>query len=59
VEGHAHAKRFAVKWGKREKKPDYATLAEEMLVGETYDNSERLLYDMERYGVELNDFQST
>jgi len=53
VEGHAHAQRFAAKWGKQEKKPDYATLAEEMLVGETYDNSERLLYDMERYGVDM------
>ena len=53
VDTHVHAQRHAFKFKERGIKPDYATLAEGMPMVEVYDNSPRLLYDMERYGVDL------
>lgn len=57
VDTHVHAHRTAVKFKDRDVKPSYGTLAKLMREGGTgvavYDNSERLLYDMERYGVDM------
>ena len=53
VDTHVHAQRHAFKFKERKIKPDYATLAEGMPDVEVYDNSPRLLYDMERYGVDM------
>ena len=56
IDTHVHAQRHAFKFQKRGIKPDYATLAEGMPRDsevEVYDNTPRLLYDMERYGVDM------
>ena len=53
VDTHVHAQRHAFKFKDRGIKPDWATLAEGMPDVEVYDNSPRLLYDMERYGVDM------
>lgn len=53
VDTHVHAQRHAAKLSGRRAKADFAVLAKEMVLMETYDNSPRLLYDMERYGVDV------
>ena len=53
VDTHVHSQRHAAKFKQRELKPDFKTLSTEMRLMETYDNSPRLLYDMERYGVDM------
>ncbi len=53
VNTHVHAQRHAFKFRERGIKPDFATLAEGMPDVEAYDNSARLLYDMERYDVDM------
>ncbi len=53
VDTHVHAQRHAFKFRERGIKPDFATLAEGMAQVETYDNTPRLLYDMERYHVDM------
>lgn len=53
VDTHVHAQRHAFKFKARGIKPDFATLAEGMADVEVYDNTPRLLYDMERYGVDM------
>jgi len=56
VDTHVHAQRHAFKFQKRGIDPNYATLAEGMSTDPEvviYDNSARLLYDMERYGVDM------
>ncbi len=53
VDTHIHAQRHAFKFKERGIKPDFAKLAEGMPEVEVYDNTPRLLYDMERYHVDL------
>jgi predicted TIM-barrel fold metal-dependent hydrolase len=53
VNTHVHAQRHAFKFKERGIKPAFATLAEGMPDVEAYDNSPRLLYDMERYNVDM------
>lgn len=65
VDTHVHAMRHAVKFVKRELKATYATLGQQMTLAVqaeeatpktpivVYDNSARLLYDMECYGVDM------
>ena len=53
IDTHVHAQRHAAKFKDRGVKPDFTTLSKEMRLVETYDNSPRLLYDMERYGVDM------
>ena len=53
IDTHVHAQRFAAKFKDRGAKPDFTTLTKEMRKMEPYDNSPRLLYDMERYGVDM------
>jgi hypothetical protein len=53
VDTHVHAQRHAFKFKERGIKPNWATLAEGMPDVEVYDNTPRLLYDMERYGVDV------
>lgn len=56
IDTHVHAQRHAVKWKARGLKPDYSTLAAEMRWGsevDVYANTDRLLYDMGRYGVDM------
>ncbi|MDE3075975.1 MAG: amidohydrolase [Chloroflexota bacterium] len=55
VDTHVHGQRHAFKFRERGIKPDYATLAMGMPAAdvEVYDNSPRLLYHMERYGVDV------
>jgi len=53
VDTHVHAQRHAFKFKERGLKPDYAKLAEDMPFVEVYDNSQRLLYHMDRYGVDV------
>lgn len=56
VDTHVHAQRHAFKFQERGIDPNYATLAEGMSSDPEvviYDNSPRLLYDMERYGVDM------
>lgn len=56
IDTHVHAQRHAAKFKDRGVKPDYTTLGSEMLRAphiEVFDNSPRLLYDMERYGVDM------
>jgi len=53
VDTHVHAQRHAAKFRERGIKPDFLALAKEMSLMGTYDNSARLLYDMERYGVDM------
>ena len=56
IDTHVHVQRHAVKFKERGIKPDYRSLAKEMRISKevtVYDNSPRLLYDMERYGVDM------
>ena len=53
IDTHVHAQRHAFKWKERGIKPNWAKLAEGMPQAEAYDNSPRLLYDMEIYGVNM------
>lgn len=53
IDTHVHAQRHAFKWRDRGIKPDWAKLAEGMPDVEVYDNSPRLLYDMDRYQVDM------
>ena len=53
VNTHVHAQRHAFKFKDRGIKPAFSTLAEGMPDVEAYDNSPRLLHDMERYGVDM------
>jgi len=56
IDTHVHAQRHAVKWKERGIKPSYAELAAQMRWSneiEVYENTGRLLYDMERYGVDM------
>ena len=53
LDTHVHAQRHAFKFKERGIKPSYSTLAEGMADVDVYDNSPRLLYDMERYGVDM------
>ena len=56
IDTHVHAQRHAAKFKSRGVKPDYSTLGEEMMRSshmEVYENSPRLLYDMERYGLDM------
>lgn len=56
IDTHVHAQRHAVKMRDRGIKPTFDNLAREMRWSENvvlYDNSPRLLYDMERYGVDM------
>ena len=57
VDTHVHAQRHAFKFKQTGVKPDFATLAEGMPLAEVYDNSDRLLYHMERYGVDMRVIQ--
>jgi len=53
VDTHVHAQRHAFKFKERGIKPDFRALATGMPLVEVYDNSDRLLYHMERYGVDM------
>jgi hypothetical protein len=53
VETHAHAQRAAVGFKERGIKPSHGQMYSEVSQTTWYDNSERLLFDMERYGVDL------
>lgn len=56
VDTHVHSQRHAAKFKSRGIKPDYTTLGDEMMRSshiDVYDNSPRLLYDMDRYGVDM------
>ena len=56
IDTHVHAQRHAFKFQERGIDPNYATLAEGMSSDPevvVYDNSARLVYDMERYGVDM------
>jgi len=53
VDTHVHAQRHAFKFKERGIKPDFRALAEGMPDVEVYDNSPRLLYDMQIYGVSM------
>ena len=56
IDTHVHAQRHAVKLRERGIKPTFDTLATEMRWGSNvvlYDNTPRLLYDMDRYGVDM------
>ena len=56
IDTHVHAQRHAFKFQERGIDPNYATLAEGMSSDPEvviYDNSARLLYDMEKYGVDM------
>lgn len=56
IDTHVHAQRHAAKFKDRGIKPDYSTLGAEMMRSkaiEVYENTPRLLYDMERYGVDM------
>jgi len=53
VETHVHAQRHAFKFKEKGIKPDYAKLAQGMPDSVIYDNSPRLLFDMDLYGVDM------
>ena len=53
IDTHVHAQRHAFKFKKRGIKPGFRALAEGMPDVEVYDNTPRLLYDMEVYGVAM------
>ncbi|MEK7353337.1 MAG: amidohydrolase family protein [Chloroflexota bacterium] len=53
IDTHVHHLRLALKWKERGATPDFVGLGQGMRVLEGYDNSPRLFYDMERYGVDL------
>jgi len=53
VETHTHVQRAAVKFKERGLKPSTRQLYTDVAQVEWFDNSERLLYDMERYGIDM------
>jgi predicted TIM-barrel fold metal-dependent hydrolase len=53
VDTHTHAQRFAFKFKEKGLKPDYATLSDGMPESVCYDNSDRMLYFMDRYNVDV------
>lgn len=53
VDTHVHSQRHIVKPGEKGGQVDYKSLSRDMRVMDTYDNSARLLYDMDRYGVDM------
>ena len=53
IDTHVHAQRHAFKWKERGIKPNWGTLAAGMKDVEVYDNTPRLLYDMDIYGVHM------
>ena len=53
IDTHVHAQRAAIKWKERGLKPDWVALGKLRAESQAYDNSPRLLYDMERYGVDM------
>jgi predicted TIM-barrel fold metal-dependent hydrolase len=53
VDTHVHAQRHAFGFQKKGLDPDYGTLAEGMSHSVVYDNSDRLLYHMDRYQVDV------
>lgn len=53
VDSHVHAQRHAFKFKDKNIKPDYSQLAKGMAQAEVYDNTDRLLYHMDRYGVDM------
>jgi predicted TIM-barrel fold metal-dependent hydrolase len=53
VDGHVHAQRHAVKFKDKKIKPSFEYLQQEMPLTETFDNSDRLLYDMKKYDVDM------
>ena len=53
IDTHVHAQRAALKWKERGLTPNWVSLGELRAESQAYDNSPRLLYDMERYGVDM------
>jgi predicted TIM-barrel fold metal-dependent hydrolase len=53
VDTHVHAQRFAYQFQKKGEDPDYGNLGEGLSKSVVYDNSERLLYHMDRYSVDV------
>lgn len=56
IDTHVHAQRHAAKFKERGVQPSFARLAMDMKLSpevEVYENTPRLLYDMERYGVDM------
>jgi hypothetical protein len=53
VDTHVHAQRHAFKLQQRDVDSEFSKLGEGMSATETYDNSARLLYHMDRYGVDV------
>jgi predicted TIM-barrel fold metal-dependent hydrolase len=54
VDTHVHAQRHAYGFQKKSEDPDYGNLAGGMPHSVVYENSERLLYHMDRYGVDVS-----
>ncbi len=53
VDTHVHAQRIAFKLKERHEEAEFSNLSEGMPAMEPYDNSARLLYHMDRYGVDV------
>jgi len=53
VDTHVHAQRAAVKFRERGLTPTHGEMYSEVSKTIWYDNSDRLLYDMERYGIDM------
>ena len=53
VDTHVHAQRHAFKLKQRDVNSEFSELSDGMPSVETYDNSPRLLYHMDRYGVDV------
>jgi len=56
INTHVHAQRHAVGFKKKGIKPNFETLSNQMKLSDDvilYDNTARLLYDMDRYGVDM------
>jgi predicted TIM-barrel fold metal-dependent hydrolase len=53
VDTHVHAQRHAFKFQEKGMEPDYGKLGADMPKSIVYDNSERLLYHMDRYSVDV------
>ncbi|MDA4130612.1 MAG: amidohydrolase family protein [Thaumarchaeota archaeon] len=58
VDAHVHALRFAANFRERNEKPTYAKLGRMLWQLEPFDNSERLLADMDRYKIDMAVIQS-
>ncbi|MGA2466823.1 MAG: amidohydrolase family protein [Thermodesulfobacteriota bacterium] len=52
-DAHVHSVRFAAKFTEKGEVPDYLTLQERISTWEPYDNSAALLWEMDRYGVDM------